>query len=597
MQRRVSPLLLVAPFLLLFACSLPVAPSPGAAASSPNPGALSVETDANRNQGVLVTGNGSTVDVEATADDGTVVNCVDAVGVASVGAASGSKSISSSLAALIVGTRNDGGPGAWMWASGKMQAVMDADSGRLSSKLSEASDNGGIFRGAFGWVYYVMGISEDGAVIVGYAENQKGISLGTTQVDPGTTVGVYWQVSRHPILHCFVASRAHIIGTLDQSKLQNLSGRAGRQVSAGLRRLLGQLKLLLQGYYNSYLVMVEKNGVHFDKPNSVYLVTGTDQDDNPAIATIDQKGSITIAPIQSQGSPNVVPGSLVGTGSSVAEGGTLAVSLVLQNPQSTSVTQSFGVDFHLATTSIFNPTSDTLLGSSTVNTTIAAGSSYKLTTSFTMPTVSSPNQDFYLYAVVGSNVSTVADAAVVLVYDSSNGSRTYNVILQTYDPTSPTTNLTGGTSSAEVDTIVAYYKLSSGVGVYQAQADPGGPGYGYKAIGSISSPLSLGPGTYYVLVLSYTGTSVTPSFTYGNGPYAMAVITGNIALQPFPTALTQDPYTTDGTPQVYPIYQNLNPSVSPNWPLPTHPVQMNLGSMVNRYSASGAWDWFTFTLP
>ncbi len=272
----------------------------------------------------------------------------------------------------------------------------------------------------------------------------------------------------------------------------------------------------------------------------------------------------------------VVPGSFAGTEASVAEGASFSISLVLNNYQSSAVTASFGVDFYLATTSTFNPTSDTLLGTTTVSSGIGAGSNITINPSFTMPTVSSPNQDFYLYAVVGSNVSTVADAAVVLVYDSSNGSRIYNVILQTYDPTSPTTNLTGGTDPAEVDTVVAYY---SAAGDYLGLADPTGPGYGYQAIGSISSPLHLVPGTYYVMVVSYTP-----------GPYAMAVITGNIGLQTFPTALTQDPYTTDGTPTPYPWDANLSS-------LPTHPVQMNLGSMVNRYSANGAWDWFTFTLP
>src|SRR5208337_1485805 len=135
-----------------------------------------------------------------------------------------------------------------------------------------------------------------------------------------------------------------------------------------------QLKLFLLGYLNSYLIMVDKNGVNFDSTKNLYLVTGTDQDDEPAVATIDQMGNITIAPVTQQGA-NVVPGAMTVTSNSVAQGSIqLSVNLALQNTQSGTAT-NFGVDFYMALTNTFSPSTDTKLTSGVTVPSIGANAS------------------------------------------------------------------------------------------------------------------------------------------------------------------------------------------------------------------------------
>ncbi len=308
MKKTVNLCFLAPLVLLLFACPLmnTSQTSPGGAQHPLVPGGsntagLTVQTDAIRNQGILVTGSGLKLDITTVVDDGTTVNCVDAVGVAPVADSSGGKGLSSSSVAVVIGARNDGNPGAWVYSSNKIQGVIDEDSGQVTSRLPEAGDQNGVFRGAFGWVYHVVGVSEDGKIIIGYAENKKGINRGIVQIDPGTTIGVYWRVSRHPIRPFFMVTRAHIIGTLDLSKIKAANKRIQHLIDVALRHALDQLKFLLIDYLSSYLIMVDK--VHFDSVNNVYLVSGTDQDDQPAVATIDQKGGITIAETPSNTSP------------------------------------------------------------------------------------------------------------------------------------------------------------------------------------------------------------------------------------------------------------------------------------------------------
>ncbi len=272
---------------------------------------LAVETDASRNQGMLVLGNGARVEIKSVSDDGTTVNCVDAAGIAPLSDDSNTKSLSKNSTAIIIGTRDDGNAGVWVYASGKMESVIDEDSGKLTSCLPDSNEQNGVFRGPFGWVYHVMGVSEDGKIIIGYAENKKGFHWGSLQIDAGTTIGVYWQVSRHHFRPFYMVSRAHIIGTLDQSKLSSSNKHIQRWINWSMKHLLDQLKFFLVNYMSSYLTMVDKNGVHFDSTANIYDVTGTDQDDQPAVATIDQKGNITITEQQQ----NQTPPSVYGAGS------------------------------------------------------------------------------------------------------------------------------------------------------------------------------------------------------------------------------------------------------------------------------------------
>jgi len=284
--------------LLLVSCPMPTS-SPARAAQPPAASgtALSLTTDASRNQAILVTQSGSRIDITAVTDDGTTASAAEAVGLAMVDEGTGARSLSSSGQAIIIGVRSDGKPGAWAYSGNKIQAVIDEESGTLTSVLPECADHDGTFRGRFGWVYILRGISEDGKIIVGYAYNQHGFSYGRYQVAAGTTIGVYWRVSKHPHRPFFLVSRAHIIGTFDQSRLQGAGKKIRHWVDWVMKHILDQLKLYLLDYLTSYLIMVDKDGVHLDSSNHVYLVSGTDQDGQAAIATIDQNGGITITPV------------------------------------------------------------------------------------------------------------------------------------------------------------------------------------------------------------------------------------------------------------------------------------------------------------
>jgi hypothetical protein len=280
-----------------------------------------------------VTQNGTRLDISAVEDDGTTAKCTQAAALASFqGSGTGSGDV------LIIGTRGDGQPGAWTYSAGKVQSVIDEDSGKLTSMLPPSNERDGTFKGRFGWTYQVMGISEDGKIIIGYALNKNGFSWGKFTIDPGTTIGVYWRVSRHPFRPFFLASRAQIIGTLDLSKLPGAGKGRHHWTNMILRRLLGDFKWFLLDYLSSYLIMVDKNGVHFDSTNNDYLVSGTDQDDDPAIATIDLKGNITITP-QTTAGATITTVAGTGTGGYAGDNGP-ATSANLNHPTGVAVDQS-----------------------------------------------------------------------------------------------------------------------------------------------------------------------------------------------------------------------------------------------------------------
>ena len=69
----------------------------------------------------------------------------------------------------------------------------------------------------FGWVYHTTAVSEDGRIIVGYAENAKGFTWGRFSIPAGTTVGVYWKVQNASHGKHVRVSSPFIIGTLQTS--------------------------------------------------------------------------------------------------------------------------------------------------------------------------------------------------------------------------------------------------------------------------------------------------------------------------------------------------------------------------------------------
>jgi hypothetical protein len=585
MKMRFGFILLIPLALLLVACPMPNSPQVAAPAAlvpeSPVLGATySVETDVSRNQAVFVDQSGSRIDIQSLDEDGTVVSCVEPLGVAPVQEEVAAKGFGRPPV-LVIGTRSDGRPGAWVVTpDNKVQPVIDEESGKLSSCLPESDEKAETFRGRFGWIYRVMGISEDGKLVAGYAENPRGFSHGRWKIEAGTTIGVYWRIWKHSSRPHWVVSHARIIGTYDSSNLP-VPDKRERHWRDWRRKRLDQLKWFFLDYLTSYLVMVEKDGVHNDPASDAYLVSGTDQDGAPAVATIQKKGIITIAPTSPPSDlADLSPGAMIFTGTAVADGTNLDVTLPIQNLQSGAVSAAFDVDFYLALTSAFSPSTDTKLATVVHSSGVPGSSSVTLGASLPIPDLNI-NQVVYIYAVVDArgvmtetdetnNMSTAANAASVLIYDDENASRTYPVVLETYSPS--------GSSTA--DTLMALYKDGSGTAIFLAGVNTMGPGPGYARVDTSGSPLA--PGTYYAAVLSWS-----PK----NGPYAMTVKTAGIDALRFVdlASNTEDTFEPDESPNTWPLTQNK--------PIPSAPAILRVGSALNRYSANLDYDWFTFTLP
>ena len=580
--------------LLLASCPMPTVSTHEAPAPAVPQNAYSgfaVETDAARNQGVFIDEKGVRIDIQSAEEDGSVVGCAEAVSVAAV-AADGqpaAKSLGGRKAALVIGRRADGKPGAWIVNPDyTIESLVTEDSGKHTSCLPESDEMNGYFRGRFGWAYTVMGISENSKVIVGFATCKREFTWDGGKIDQGTTIGVYWRVWKPAGGRFFVASRARIIGVLDPSNVPHQDRRHRRWIDWLSAHSFERLKWFLLDYLTSYLTMVEKNGVTYNETKGVYEIRGSDQDKHSAIATIDKDWKIAIEPvITGQGRYDLRPGSMSFVGDAVAGGQSLPVILPIENLQPDTVTDSFEVHFFLATSSVFSPSDDTDLGAVTVAADVPGNSSVTINATLPRPIPTGINEVCYVYAVVDStgvvtesnktnNQSTTDTAAAVLVYDPAISGRTYAIVLQTYLGSDPS-KTTGST-----DTVMALYRDNSPTATYLPPADTSGAS-DFSLIDKTSSPLA--PGTYYVVVESYSGR---------NGPYALSVRTLNISSSDLPrfvdmTSNSQDTWEPDDTPTVVPITASTT--------IPTKPDPVKVGSALNRYSALNDWDWFTFVLP
>jgi hypothetical protein len=588
MKMRFAILLVLPLALVLVSCPMPGSLQsigvPTAAAPTAETASFSLEQDSARGVAVFADGTGSRVDVEATEEDGSTVACVDGFGAVALTDDTSAKGLWRHTV-LVAGTRDDGRPGLWVITSdNQVQPVIDEETGRLGTCLPESDEKDGTFRGRFGWVYHIMGVSGDGRLVAGYAENPRGFSRGRWKIEAGTTVGVYWRVFKHPARPYFVVSHARIIGTFELPKpIARGAGGHGGWRHGRFSHWFELLHQFLLDYLSSYLVMVDRDGVTADAATGAYLVSGTDQDGEAAVATIESTGKITIEPASHPSDEvDLAPGSLSVSPGVLPDGASPSVSLVVQNLQPGAETAAFDVDFHLCLTGTFSPASDPKVGSVTWSAGIAGSSSASLSTQLSIPDGLDLNGAVSIYAVVDSgatvtetdetnNVSAVDSAAAVLVYDDeATAPRSYLVRLETYAPT----------GSGTTDTVLALYKAdASGTAVSYVAADTSG-GSDYSVLDFTAG--GLGPGTYYAMVTSWSGR---------NGPYAFTVRTDNIALRRFANlpSNTVDPGETDDLPRVT--------SVMANTTAPSAPVAITVGTALNRYSAAGDWDWFMFTLP
>jgi hypothetical protein len=284
-------------------------------------------------------------------------------------------------------------------------------------------------------------------------------------------------------------------------------------------------------------------------------------------------------------SVDLLPGVMTFTVDYVADGGTLAVTLPVEN-QGSAAAAAFMVEFYLAATSAFDPLTDTNLGP-TAGASVPANSTGTVNASLSIPELNI-NEVRYVYAVVDStgavdesdetnNQSTTGTAAEVLVYnDESPGP--YSIIIQTYLGSDPS-KTTGST-----DTVMALYHKDGSTATYMISDMS--TATDFSLIDMSSAPLA--SGTYYIAVLSSNP---------NNGPYALSVRTSNIGYLPRFVDLSSnavDPWETDDLPvNSLPMTEDKS--------IPTVPALIKVGGVLNRYSDYNAgtydWDWFTFVLP
>jgi hypothetical protein len=243
---------------------------------------------------MFITGSGTKVAVQTSAGaDSPAVRCVYSSGFASIQQTGGSGSLP--VEGVVVGQRDDGNPGIWeIDTDNSVQLVQNEQAGTKGLLAPQQAQFPNGMHPRFGWVYYATGISEDGRIIVGYAENPNGFASSLFSIPAGTTIGVYWQVIRASFGNHVRVSAPLVIGTWQaESKPRGFHSR----LVTPFPNFLTQLKIFFLNELQSYLIMA--TAVHFDKSNNDYVVTGTDQDGEAATATISQNGQIVITPVQS----------------------------------------------------------------------------------------------------------------------------------------------------------------------------------------------------------------------------------------------------------------------------------------------------------
>ncbi len=427
--RNLLPALIVA-LLAYTSCQMPQGTSvlsdlsdlPAAGGETVN---LSIETDTSRNQGVYVNEKGIKFDIRSVEyPEGTIVNCVEAIDIAVVNQAEFSGKAQSGdtwVKAIVIGKRDDGNPGAWeIHNDDSIHPIRNRDTGAENSLLFESLDRDEGLRGRFGWVYYATAISDNGKVIVGYAENRHGRGRSRWSVAPGTTVGVYWLLGRPHHGRFFGVSRARVIGILGEPDSDFFKRPRPDFVNRLLRYILNKLKLFFFNWLDTYLTIADS--VHYDPAEDVYVVSGTDQDGWDAIATIGLDGTITITPVGGAG-PDLVISSISVPAGQVAENEPWELGATVKNIGDATASGS-ALNYYQSGDTALDST-DILIGSSPIPE-IDAGASYSViySTTYSIPDVGT----YYIIAVADA-ILQVAESNE----ENNKANRTVTVVASGFD--------------------------------------------------------------------------------------------------------------------------------------------------------------------
>ncbi len=173
-----------------------------------------IGTDTERNQGVFINKKNEMIDI-ISMEDGVPIACVktvDMVLLESPDTRAPEEEEPTRAVALVIGERDDGKPGLWE-VHGDSSIHPVKVEGRKTSALPESIDYQDWMMYALGWEYHVTGISSDGRIIIGYAENSGGWEHSHWNIEEGTTVGIYWYLGKNTSGRIQWVSRARVIGT------------------------------------------------------------------------------------------------------------------------------------------------------------------------------------------------------------------------------------------------------------------------------------------------------------------------------------------------------------------------------------------------
>jgi len=559
-------------------------------------------TDLARNQAVYVDENGNRIDIVSQEPDGSTVSGTQALGLAVIpdpGSSQGgpARSMAGSngeqLRAIVIGTRSDGRGGVWtVLGNGTvLPAGQESGSGN-SSSLPECDDRDHGLHGWMGWTYVVTDISDDGLMIVGNAINKKGFHHGGVDIDPNTTVGVYWRVKKISHRPHIQLTAARVIGTLDTSKLPG-RGHWKKRLESLLLKRLAHLQLFFLDYFSAYLSAADN--VSYDLRRDLYVVTGQDQDGDDATATIDRTNTIVItATTPPTGQADLVVSAIQVPSTAQTTSAAWTLGATVTNT-GTDNAGAFTLLYQLSTKSTLDATA-TLIGTSTV-TGLAAGGTYTDTWS---STYSIPQGGTHWIFVTADSTNAVAEsnegnnissASVPIIYP--------HIVIDTYNPVyggaavMPWVSLFGSSGDTTTESPDLWntdqppYTTET-----SAIAEDGALGL----YGRVDYAGGLAPGTYYVRVRGLTSTQ--------NGAYGIRVLDTSADN---PTGPSWPWYFAATNPtDANPVGGFYEPDDNPlQGGVPTNPVPITLNGKLNRWltpgnvgsGTPGDVDWFVLTLP
>jgi hypothetical protein len=274
------------------------------------PGSLSVEMDEERGVAVYVNENGERFDVSAEEyPGGPLIACVEVESFAEVPPNDDPEALA--VKAIVGGVRSDGELGAWaIHLDDSINLTVDENG---EARCLGGSSSGSILDGMqarYGWRYEILGSASDNEgrtmVIVGKAKNPRGFLYGSVEVLPESWVAVYWRVWRLPYSRFRIITPPRVIGTYEAAP----APAAAAELEPHFAEILVRLRQFFHGRLESYLVKLDNNPISWDDQACLFLVRGTDQAGNGAIARIDRSGNVRIEPLEPSPPPPPEPPDL-----------------------------------------------------------------------------------------------------------------------------------------------------------------------------------------------------------------------------------------------------------------------------------------------